>query len=241
VIVAAGHGWGLAIFPLLAAVIALVFAAVLARRVVDRWRPHEAVWVVALLMYAVASGAMFIGVRGGWTPSPFRLYWLFGAVLNVPFLLAGEVYLLARGRVVAHGFLIGLVILSVVAAISVFTATVHRGPLGGSLPLGKDVFGDGSLPYRLAQYYSLPAYFLLLGGLVWSALQMRGNPSLRDRTVGTFGIAAGATIVAVGSGIGAAFHVVPLFSVGLAVGIGVMFWGFLRVSHRTSPRPAPIP
>ena len=73
-IVASGHGWGLAIFPLLAAVIALVFAARLAQRVADRWRPHEAVWVVALLMYAVASGAMFLGVRGGWTPSSFRLY-----------------------------------------------------------------------------------------------------------------------------------------------------------------------
>lgn len=238
-IVAAGHGWGLAIFPLVAAVIALVFAAVLAQRVADRWRPHEAVWVLALLMYAVASGAMFLGVSGGWIPFHFRLYWLFGAVLNVPFLLAGEVYLLAR-RAVAHGFLLALVVLSVIAAVSVFTATFHRTPLTGALPLGKDVFGDGSLPYRLAQYYSLPAYFLLLGGLVWSALQMKGKPALRDRTAGTFGIAAGATIVAVGSGIGAAFHVVPLFSVSLAVGIAVMFWGFLRVS-RPSRRPAPVP
>jgi hypothetical protein len=98
---------------------------------------------------------------------------------------------------------------------------------------------DGSLPYRLAQYYSLPAYFLLLGGLVWSALQMKGKPNLRDRTAGTFGIAAGATIVAVGSGIGAAFHVVPLFSVSLTAGIAVMFWGFLRVSRRSAPRRAP--
>jgi hypothetical protein len=171
----------------------------------------------------------------------FRVYWLFGAVLNVPFLLGGEVYLLARSRVVAHGFLLALALLSVVAALSVFAAAVHRPPLAGALPLGKDVFGDGSVPYRLAQYYSLPAYFLLLGGLVWSAMQMRGNPGLRDRTIGTFGIAAGATIVAIGSGIGAAFHVVPLFSVSLAAGIAVMFWGFLRVSHPSTRRPAPIP
>jgi hypothetical protein len=239
VIAAAGHGWGLAIFPLMAAAIALVFAAVLAQRVADRWRPHEAVWVLALLMYAVASGAMFLGVRGGWTPSAFRVYWLFGAVLNVPFLLAGEVYLLAPRRAMAHAFLVVLGVLSVRAAVAVLTATVHPAPLAGTLPLGKDVFDDGSLPYRLAQYYSLPAYFLLLGGLVWSALKMKGKPDLKDRTVGTFLIAAGATVVAIGSGIGAAYHVVPLFSVSLAVGIAVMFWGFLRVSRPSAHPPAP--
>jgi hypothetical protein len=77
-----------------------------------------------------------------------------------------------------------------------------------------------------------------LGGLVWSASQMRGRPELKDRTAGTFAIAVGATIVAVGSGIGAAFHVVPLFSVSLAVGVGVMFWGFLRAARPRLSRPA---
>jgi hypothetical protein len=236
----AGHGWGLALFPLLAAVIALVFAAMLAQRLADRWRPHEAAWVVALLMYAVASGMMFLGVRGGWTPLEFRVYWLFGAVLNVPFLLAGEVYLLAPNRAIAHGFLLVLAGLSVFAGIEVLSATVHAAPLAGVLPLGKDVFGDGSAPHRLAQYFSWPAYTLLLGGLVWSALQMKGKPALRDRTAGTFGIALGATVVAIGSGIGAAYHVVPLFSVALAVGIAVMFWGFLRASRPTTPRHLPV-
>jgi hypothetical protein len=48
---------------------------------------------------------------------------------------------------------------------------------------------------------------------------------------GTFGIAMGATIVAIGSGIGAAFDVVPLFSVSLAAGIAVMFWGFIQATR----------
>jgi hypothetical protein len=235
VIAQSGHGWGLAIFPLLAAVLALAFAAMLAQRVADRWRPHEAIWVVALLMYAVASGAMFLGVLHGWSPAIYRTYWLFGAVLNVPFLFAGELYLLARSRIVAHVFFVALVGLAVFAAIAVLGASIHQGPLAGRLPLGKDVFGDGSLPHRLAQFYSWPTYVALLAGLVWSALQMRGKPALRDRAAGTFGIALGATIVAIGSGIGAAYHVVPLFSVALAAGIAVMFWGFVRAS-RPSPR-----
>jgi hypothetical protein len=239
-VIAAGHGWGLAVFPLVAATIALVFAALLARQLLRRWRWHEAAWLLALLMFAAASAAMFFGVARGWRTSDFRLYWLFGAVLNVPFLFAGEVYLLSPMRRAGHLFSVLLLAASGFAAWKVWTAAVHAGPLVASLPLGKDVFGDGSLPYRLAQYYSLPTYFLLLAGLVWSVLQMQGKRELKNRAEGTFGIAIGATIVAIGSGIGAAFHVVPLFSVSLAAGIAVMFWGFLRAS-RPGRRPVAAP
>jgi len=232
VIATAGHGWTLAIFPLTAAAIAAAFAAMLARQLLRRWRWHEAAWLLALLMFAAASAAMFFGVVRGWHSEDFRVYWLFGAVLNVPFLFAGEVYLLSPRRTVGH-LAFGLLLAgSAFAGWRVLTAPVHANALAASLPLGKDVFGDGSLPYRLAQYYSIPAYFLLLGGLVWSVLQMQGKRELRNRAEGTFGIAIGATIVAIGSGIGAAFHVVPLFSVSLTAGIAVMFWGFLRASRR---------
>jgi hypothetical protein len=229
---AAGHGWGLAIFPLLASAIALVFGVRLAQRFLRRRRPYEGIWALALFMYAVASLAMFLGVVGGWSPVEYRLYWVFGAVLNVPYLFLGEVYLLGRfgrGAPAAIGALTG--ILTFLALYLVWRASIHPGSLAGALPLGKEVFGDGSQAYRLAQYYSLPAYFLLLGGLVLSTMQMRGKPELRNRMAGTFGIAMGATIVAIGSGIGAAFHVVPLFSVSLAAGIAVMFGGFVRAGR----------
>ncbi len=231
-IVAAGHGLGLAIFPLAAAGIAVGFAALLARHLARRWRWHEVAWLLALLMFAVASFAVFLGVVGGWSLTEFRVYWLLGAVLNVPFLLLGEIYLLL-GRRWGHSVLAVLIAVIALAAWQVWTATAHPASLARTLPLGKRVFGDNSVPYRLAQYVSYPAYFLLLGGLAWSAMTMRGRPDLRDRTAGTVGIAVGATIVAVGSFAGAGFNIVPLFSVCLAAGIGVMFWGFLRASRRT--------
>jgi hypothetical protein len=238
VIAAAGHGWGLAIFPLAATVIALVFAAVLARRVADRWRPHEAVWVLALLMYAVASMAMFLGVRGGWTPLSYRLYWLFGAVLNVPFLAQGEVYLLVRDRRLANAILGLLVVFSVVAGVIVWTSTVGAAELSRTLPLGDHAWRTSRLPYHL-RWLSWVGYIALVAGLVWSAQAMKGKPQLRHRTAGVFGIAVGATIVAIGSGVGAGLNVVPLFSISLAAGVAVMFWGFLRVSGTRSARPAP--
>jgi hypothetical protein len=239
VIVAAGHGWGLAIFPLLAAVIALVFAAMLAQRVAHRWRPHEAVWLLALLMYAVASGAMFLGVHSGWTASTYRIYWLFGAVLNVPYLAQGEVYLLVRDRRIAHAIFGCLVVLSMIAAAIVWTSTVHTAELARDLPLGDHAWRESRLPYHL-RWLSWIGYVALVAGLVWSARAMKGKPELRGRTAGMLGIAAGATIVAIGSGVGAGLNVVPLFSVSLAVGIAVMFWGFLRVSHSSARQQAPV-
>jgi hypothetical protein len=54
-------------------------------------------------------------------------------------------------------------------------------------------------------------------------------------------IAVGATIVAIGSGVGAGLDVVPVFSIGLLAGIAVMFWGFLRASRQPASLPAAQP
>ena len=222
-------------FPLAAALIALAFAAFLVRQFVSRGRPYQAAWAVALAMYAAASFAMFLGVLDGWTTGDYRVYWLFGAILNVPFLMMGELYLLIKRRIVADLLLLILLFLSAFAISQVRTASLKIAALSNDLPLGKDVFGDGALPYRLAQLYAYPAYVLLVAGCLWSAWRMRGREELADRFLGTLGIAAGATIVAIASGVGAGLDVVPLFSVGLALGIAVMFWGFLRVSRPVAP------
>lgn len=231
IVAAAGHGWGPAVFPMIAAIIALAFAVQLVRRFVSRRRPHEGVWAVALFMYAAASAAMFVGVLNGWDGKSFRLYYLLGAVLNVPYLFLGELYLLSPKRDWAHAVLALLLAATTFALWEIGTASLHESFLTGTLPLGREVFGSGSLPHRLAQYYSFPAYFLLLGGLVWSAFQMRGNAALRRRAAGVLWIALGATVVAIGSGVGAGFHVVWLFSVSLALGVVLMYWGFLEASR----------
>jgi hypothetical protein len=235
VIAAEGHGWALAIFPLAAAAVAAVFAGLLLRRFAERRRVYEGVWAVALAMFAVASFAMFLGVVRGWRPADFRVYWMLGAILNVPYLALGELYLLIKRRPWAHAFAALLLVGTVFAAWKVVGAPMHVAALAKKLPLGKEVFGNNSAPYRLSQLYAFPAYFVLLGGCVWSALRMKGRPGLRDRTVGTLGIALGATIVAIASGVGAGYEVVPLFSIGLALGVGVMFWGFLRAGRRAVP------
>jgi hypothetical protein len=228
-VIAAGHGWGIALFPLAAALIAAIFGAGLAGRFAKRRRPYEGVWAVALFMYAAASLAMFLGVIGGWSSGEYRTFWLLGAALNVPFLALGEVYLLT-GRRLGHVLLALLVVASVASAWIVWTEAVSPGALEKSLPLGREAWGSSSLAYQL-RWLSWIGYAGLLAGTVWSAWKMRARPDLRDRAAGSLGVAFGATVVAIGSGVGAGLDVVPLFSVSLAVGIAIMFWGFHRASR----------
>ena len=232
---------GMWLFPLLAALIALVFAGSLARRYGDRRRPHEALWAVALLMYAAASFMVVLGVLGDWSAFEYRTYWLLGAALNVPFLAAGEVVLLFRRPWVLVVVLLALVFVTGYSFGVVRTAGIaDPTALGPDLPSGKVVFGAGTAAHRLPQVIAIPAYLMLVGGTLWSAWRMRGRPELRDGFYGVLGIAFGATIIAaVGSAFAAAGNLTA-FSLALAVGIAVMFWGFLRASRPASARvPAP--
>jgi hypothetical protein len=219
------------LFPLGAGIVALAFAGLLSAQYLGRRRPYQAAWILALLMYAVASFALFLGVLDGWTTGEYRLYWLFGAILNVPWLAMGEAYLLIRKRTITTLLLVALLFATAFAVARVRTGIVDPAALTKDLPLGKDVFAQDPLPYRLSQVYAYPAYGLLVLGTVWSVWRMRDQPALRDRMIGTALIATGATIVAIGSGVGAGLDVVPLFSVGLLAGITVMFWGFILASR----------
>src|SRR2546427_9657802 len=92
------------IFPLGAALVSATFAFLLGRQWIARRRPHTLAWTVALAMFMVATLAPAQGVRLGWTPGLFRTYYLFGAMINVPFLAVGTVELLSRRRWARHVF-----------------------------------------------------------------------------------------------------------------------------------------
>jgi hypothetical protein len=222
------------VFPLLAAIVALVFAAMLGRQFAVRRRPSQLVWAFALLLYAGGSLALFLGALDGWTQAEYKAYWLFGAVLNVPFLALGEVYLLVKARAVGSACLLALVFATAFATNRIAGAAVVPAALGHDLPLGKEVWAADPFVLHLAQLYAYPTYAFLVGGTLWSAWRMRRAPDLRDRFLGTLGIAGGATIVAAGSAF-AATGVLPGFSIALTAGIGVMFWGFVRASRPRTP------
>src|SRR5687768_10137480 len=81
-----------------AALVALAFALSTYERWLDRRRRHELAWSVALALFAVAAGTLAAGEAVGWNEPLFRLYYLTVAVLNVPVLALGTVYLHGGGR-----------------------------------------------------------------------------------------------------------------------------------------------
>ena len=231
------------VFPLIAALVAFWFAGSLGAQFLRRRRPYQLVWMLALAMFAIASLAVVGGVADTWSRSTFEVYWALGAVLNVPFLAAGEVLLLFRRPTVLWVAALVLVFVTAYTVAVLTGARIDAAALGAQLPAGKEVFGAGTPAHQLPQRISIPSYLVLLAGALWSAWRMRGRPELKDRFVGTLLIAAGATVVAGGASFSAAGMLVG-FSATLLAGVVLMFWGFVRASKATStvaPVPAPQP
>jgi len=87
---------GLAFF---ATAIATLFANATAVRWSRTRAPHQAAWTVALALFALASAALATGASTGWDEGTFRAFYLLGAILNVPWLALGTVYLFTSRRV----------------------------------------------------------------------------------------------------------------------------------------------
>jgi hypothetical protein len=228
------------VLPSIAAIVAGVFSGLLVRQYLSRRRPYQAVWAISLAMYALASLAVAAGAANGWSDRGFQIYWALGAVLNVPFLAAGEVLLLFRQRWVCWATMVALIFVTALTFSTLAGAAYDPVALAETLPSGKHVFGAGTPAHQLPQLISIPSYLLLVAGALWSAWTMRGHPDLRDRFVGTLLIVLGATITAVGGSAFAALGKLALFSVALLAGIVAMFWGFRRAgrqaaSHAGSP------
>jgi drug/metabolite transporter (DMT)-like permease len=212
----------------------------------ERWRasrrPHEAAWTVSMAMFALASLSYFTAAAVGWGSLDFRTFYLFGAILNVPYLALGTVYLLG-GRVFGDRVRFWLNLTAAFCAGVVLTA-----PISGSLdvpgiPSGKEVFGVG--PRVMAAVGSGVGAVVLIGGAVWSAvslLRLRRRPASGAPPAITPGrlaltnvlIAVGSIILGTGGTLFGTGDQLVDFGIWLAVGISVLFAGFL-VSNPTRP------
>ena len=215
------------VFPATAAAISGTFSARLWGSWRDRRRPNLLAWGIALAMFSIASAAAAIGIAFGWEPITYKTYYLFGAILNVPVLAAGTVYLLAPRRV-ANAFAILVAIASAFALGTV--ASVHIDPAAlvtSGIPSGHDVMPESVR--TLSRYYSFIGFFIVVAGALWSAwrLRDRGDPYLRNLAFANLLIATGTFVVAIGSGF-ARYGGGSVFAVGLVVGVTIMFAGFLK-------------
>ncbi len=224
------------VFPLIATGVSGVFATLLFRQYASKRGTAQLAWGVALAQFAIASLMVAIAVANGWAPTIYRVFWLFGALLNVSWLAAGSIALVSR-KAIGVTALVLVTAASGYAAVSVIAANLDEVVLraADTIPLGREVWGRGSLQMSLLTYYSIIPFFIVVGIAIKTSVSRKGVRPPKDRMRGNILIALGTTVVAIG---GFALRRVAhgaAFSVALAVGVTVMFLGFLLASRRTAP------
>jgi hypothetical protein len=221
------------IFPVIAIGIAWLFAGQLGRQWWERRRAHALAWAISLFLFGLGHVAVLIGLLAGWTSPTFGVYWLSGALLNVPFLAIGQLHLLDRRRSVVWWTLAGLAVVWTTAF--TLTATYDQAALSaaaGGIPTGADVIG-GTTAYALLRPMTYTFAVVVLGS-AWSAWRMRRWALLL--------IAVGTTVAAAGSSV-IGSDVAFLFPVLSAAGVGLMYLGFRTVSApaRAAAPADPVP
>ena len=209
--------------PLITTVVATVFALFVLSQWWRKRRPYQLVWGVGLLMFAVAAGAGFVARSSGVAEADYRVFYLFGAILNVAWLGLGTVYLLAPRRV-AHAVLAAVALFSVASAAVVFSTPVDLAAAGDT---GRG-FQDTPAPRVLAGIGSGVGSIVLIGGALWSGWGFLRRRRQGRRAIANFVIAAGALIVAAGGTV-AFTGASGILETTILVGIAVMFAGFLLV------------
>ena len=223
------------VLPAVATAASAAFAVAVLRQYGRRRRPYQLAWGVALTLFAVASLALTGGVAAGWSPLGFKVYYLFGAILNVPWLALGTVLLLGRAAA-ARAYLAGLLVFSAASVLLVVRAPVAAADLAGLLvPEGSRFL---PVPVRLlAATGNVAGTLIVVGGAVASGLALRHQRQLRNRFEGNLLIALG-VLLAAGGGVFAFLARSEQLAAGLALGATVMYLGFRRASAPARP-PAP--
>jgi len=218
-----------------ALLISVAFGMSTLERWLDKRKPHEAAWTAALFLFAAASAALLGGVAFGWNATWFRIFYLFGAIVDVPFLALGTVYLL-NGRRAGDRWARVVVTASAFAAGVVISAPLTRPVPSGRLPQGSEVFG--LLPRVLAAAASGVGAMVVLVGAAWSLWRYwRRGP--RRMAGANLLIAAGTLVLGASGLLNSLLGAMEAFAVTLVVGVFLLFAGFLVAGSSRAPgRPA---
>jgi hypothetical protein len=199
-------------------------------------KPHVAAYTAGILMFAIATWAFVAGTTFGWTGFWYRTFFLFGAILNIPVLALGSMFLVV-GRRSGH---VMTVAVAAIAAISItLTTTV---PFVNPLPVTgvpSDIFppiSEGFGPRLLAAISGgTGATILIVLSLVSVIRFWRSNPRI---VAGNALILAG-TLVASFQGTVLALGDEGAFALKLTVTATLLWLGYRVTKGARAARPAP--
>jgi hypothetical protein len=226
-------------YALAATAISAAFALTLWMQYRSHPRPYLLAWSVALAIYALAALTEVIGAAAGWSPLLYRIYYYFGGILVVGVLALGTTYLLApRFSRIALWILIVLAAIGLAGVLGAQLQAVkletHLVPNTDTMKVQGGLFNVVAI--LMAALTNTVGSVILIGGALWSAYGAWRKGGAQSRLVANILIAAGAFIVAGASTLTRLFHAYELFYVGQAIGVLVMFGGFLAVQR--APRRA---
>ncbi len=206
----------------------------LARDLRSNPRPHLSAYTAGMAMFALAAWALFSALTWGWNGFNYRLFFLFGAVLNIPFLALGSVFL-SVGRTAGHIMAVGLFGYSAMATTLVAVTPFARPLPAGGIP--SDIFPSiaeaGFGPRLLAAVGGGMGSVILITAALWGAVRFaRSNPR---RAVANLVITAGVLAAAAGGTILGFLHESSAFSISLLAAAALIWWGYRLAKSPADP------
>lgn len=227
------------ILPFISTAIMFVFAAAVIGRYFSRRSGglYLLVWGIGLVMFGLGSlGEAYSAL--GWNPFVFRVWYVFGAVLNAGWLGQGTIYLLARGRArkFAHAAMVVLVLLSLFAIYMMWNTPLDASQFNSQVALSdqyREIMPPGAPVRSLTPIFNIYGLITLVGGALYSAYLFWRKRVMGNRVIGNIMIAAGALSIGFAStltrlGFGAYLYLGELLA---AI---MMFAGFIIASRRVS-------
>lgn len=224
------------IFPIIATTLALGCCLAVLRDTIARPKPAGLVWTIAFAIFGIAAMSEVIGTLVGWTPLLARIYYVLGATLVVGYLALGELYLLMRREWVDR--IAGLLVVLSALAISL----VSNAAIGPNIEeAGWHALERSAGLTLLTVLMNTTGTFILVGGLVYSAISFKRRGIMRNRMHGCLLIAAGTLTVASGGTLTRLGSHQYLY-IAMSLGIALIFAGYAR-TQKPDERPArtPIP
>jgi hypothetical protein len=146
-----------ALISFVAGIGATFFAVDLWRDYRRKPRPHVAAYGAGITMFAIATWALFVGLTFGWTGPVYRTFFLFGAILNIPVLAIGSMFLVVGKR---SGHALTVAVGALAAISTTLTLTV---PFENPLP-------THGIPVGIFPLGFSPRLFAIIGGALGTTI-----------------------------------------------------------------------
>jgi hypothetical protein len=228
--------------PIISTIVSFAFAASVFNRYRQRKGTHLLYWGIGLVFYGLGTlGEVILAFT--FNPFVLKLWYLCGAMLTAAWLGQGTVFLLVRKPGVARAMAIGLIVVSVLAAVLVFTAPLN--PAAPAYDITKpaseqyhDILTRGGFTLVLTILLNIYGTITLVGGAIYSAYLFWRKRVLINRVVGNILIAAGALMPATAGSFVRAGLVDWLY-ISELLGVILMYIGFLQATaHRPADKKA---